>query len=188
MSKVLEIERKRVLESAEQLRKLLEKFGFQLNNTLHEIDTYYSRPDIDFMKTVECLRVRQRDGFAEITYKPATTAKSHTTEDVIIKPETNLSIGADDAPVAKQLLTNIGMVKLVEVDKSRSAFQSPDFPGATIAIDEVKLAGTFVEVEILSENRKRAISLIDDLEAKLGLTDARIVTKPYRDLCMEVQD
>ena len=42
------------------------------------------------MQTVECLRIRQRDSFAEVTYKPATTAVTHTENNVIIKPETNL--------------------------------------------------------------------------------------------------
>ena len=65
------------------------------------------------MQTVECLRIRQRDGFAEMTYKPATTAATHTANDVIIKPETNLPIQPEDAAVAKQLLANLGMVQLV---------------------------------------------------------------------------
>ena len=111
--KLLEIERKRQLTSdAEELFKQLRELGFELQSNLHEIDTYYSRSDVDFMQTVECLRIRQRDGFAEVTYKPATTAATHTENDVIIKPETNLPIQPEDAATAKQLLTNLGMVRL----------------------------------------------------------------------------
>ena len=99
--KLLEIERKRQLTSdAEELFKQLRELGFELQSNLHEIDTYYSRPDVDFMHTVECLQIRQRDGFAEVTYKPATTT-THTKNNVIIKPETNLPIQPGDAATAK---------------------------------------------------------------------------------------
>ena len=127
--KLLGIKRKRQLTgNIEELIGRLQDIGFKLQSDFHEIDTYYSRPDVDFMKTVEYLRVRQRDGFAEVTYKPATTAATHTENDVIIKPETNLPIQPGDTAIAKQLLANLGMVKLVEVNKYRRSFQSSDFP------------------------------------------------------------
>ena len=183
--KLLEIEHKRHLTSnIEDFIKKLEKFGFELQSKLSEIDTYYSRPDVDFMQTVECVRIRQRDGFAEVTYKPATTTATHTANDVIIKPETNLPIQPGDATTAKQLLTNLGMVRLVEVNKYRRSFQSSDFPQATVAIDEIKDAGTFVEVEVLSDDETSALAMISDIEPKLGLESAEVVTRPYRDICM----
>ena len=183
--KLLEIERKRQLTGdSKELIKRLQDLGFELQSSRHEIDTYYSRPDVDFMQTVECLRIRQRDGFAEVTYKPATTAATHTENDVIIKPETNLPIQPGDAAVAKQLLANLGMVKLVEVNKHRRSFQSPNFPKATVAIDEIKNAGTFVEVEVLSDDETSALGMISEIETKLGLESAEVVTRPYRDICM----
>ena len=175
-TKLLEIEHKRRLTSnIEDFIKKLEKFGFELQSKLSEIDTYYSRPDVDFMQTVECLRIRQRDGFATAT---------HTKNNVIIKPETNLPIQPEDAATAKQLLANLGMVQLVEVNKYRRSFQSSDFPQATVAIDEIKDAGTFVEVEVLSDDENSALAMISDIETKLGLDSAEVVTRPYRDICM----
>ena len=183
--KLLEIEHKRHLTSnIEDFIKKLEKFGFELQSKLSEIDTYYSRPDVDFMQTVECLRIRQRDGFAEVTYKPATTTATHTKNDVIIKPETNLPIQPGDAAIAKQLLANLGMTQLVEVNKYRRSFQSSDFPQATVAIDEIKDAGTFVEVEVLSDDETGALAMISEIETKLGLESTEVVTRPYRDICM----
>ena len=182
--KLLEIERKRQLTGdAKELIKQLQDLGFELQSNLREIDTYYSRSDVDFMQTVECLRIRQRDGFAEVTYKPATTA-THTENDVIIKPETNLPIQPGDAAIAKQLLANLGMVQLVEVNKYQRSFQSSDFPQATVAIDEIKDAGTFVEVEVLSDDENSALAMISGIETKLGLGSAEVVTRPYRDICM----
>jgi len=183
--KSLEIERKRQLTGdAKELIRRLQNLGFELQSNLHEIDTYYSRPDVDFMQTVECLRIRQRDGFAEVTYKPATTTATHTANDVIIKPETNLPIQPKDVATARQLLANLGMVRLVEVNKYRRSFQSSDFPQSTVAIDEIKDAGTFVEVEVLSNDETSALAMISDIETKLGLESAEVVTRPYRDICM----
>ena len=183
--KLLEIERKRQLTGdAKELIKQLQDLGFKPKSSRHEIDTYYSRPDVDFMQTVECLRIRQRDGFAEVTYKPATTDATHTKNNVIIKPETNLPIQPGDAAIAKQLLANLGIVQLVEVNKYRRSFQSPNFPKATVAIDEIKNTGTFVEVEVLSDDETGALAIISDIEAKLGLESAEVVTRPYRDICM----
>ena len=183
--KLLEIERKRQLTGdAKELIKQLQDLGFELQSNLREIDTYYSRSDVDFIQTVECLRIRQRDSFAEVTYKPATTAATHTENNVIIKPETNLPIQPEDATTAKQLLANLGMMQLVEVNKYRRSFQSSDFPQATVAIDEIKGAGTFVEVEVLSDDEASALMTISELETKLGLNSMEIVTRPYRDICM----
>lgn len=183
--KLLEIERKRQLTTnIEELIGRLQDIGFKLQSDFHEIDTYYSRPDVDFMQTVECLRIRQRDGFAEVTYKPATTTATHTKNDVIIKPETNLPIQPGDAAIAKQLLTSLGMVQLVDVNKYRRSFQSSDFPQATVAIDEIKDAGTFVEVEVLSDDETDALAMINDVETKLGLESAEVVMQPYRDICI----
>ena len=185
MNMSYEIERKRQLTgNAEDTIKQLQKLGFELQSSDHEIDTYYYRPDVDFMQTVECLRIRQRDGFAEVTYKPATTIATHTKNDVIIKPETNLPIQPGDAATAKQLLANLGMMRLVEVNKYRRSFQSSDFPQATVAIDEIKDAGTFVEVEVLSDDETSALAMISDIETKLGLESAEVVTRPYRDIRM----
>lgn len=183
--KLLEIERKRQLTgNIEEIIGRLQNIGFELKSNLREIDTYYSRPDVDFMQTVECLRIRQRDSFAEVTYKPATTAATHTENNVIIKPETNLPIQPEDAATAKQLLANLGMMQLVEVNKYRRSFQSSDFPQATVAIDEIKDAGTFVEVEVLSDDEASALMTISNIETKLGLDSMEIVTRPYRDICM----
>ncbi|SDX97031.1 hypothetical protein SAMN05216215_10183 [Saccharopolyspora shandongensis] len=54
----MEVERKRELPShinPQALINRLVQIGFRDDGHLVEIDTYYSRPDVDFMETVECL-------------------------------------------------------------------------------------------------------------------------------------
>lgn len=78
MAEQYEIERKRKFAgNLEVFIAQLSSQGFSLVDEIAEIDSYYSRPDVDFMQTVECLRVRQRDDFAEITYKPPTNQHTH---------------------------------------------------------------------------------------------------------------
>ena len=160
--------------------------GFSLTGETTEIDSYYSRPDIDFMQTVECLRVRQRDEFAEITYKPPTNQHTRTENGIIIKTETNLPISPENITVAKQLLANLGMVKLVEVNKFRWIFKCDNEPGLTITIDEISGAGVFIETEIISGDKESALQRIEDIEARIGVQEFEIITRPYRDICMDI--
>ena len=181
-----EIERKRkFVGNLEVLIARLGSQGFFLTDETTEIDIYYSRPDIDFIQTVECLRVRQRDDFAEITYKPPTNQHTRTENGIIIKTETNLPISPENITVAKQLLANLGMVKLVEVNKFRQIFKCDDEPGLTIAIDEISNVGVFVETEIISEDKESALRRIEDVETRIGVQEFEVVTRPYRDIRME---
>lgn len=187
MAERYEIERKRqFVGDLEAFIAQLDSQEFFLAGETTEIDTYYSRPDVDFMQTVECLRVRQRDDFAEITYKPPTDQHAHTEDGIIVKPETNLPVSPENAAVAKQLLANLGMVKLVEVNKFRRIFKCDDEPGLTIAIDEISGAGVFIETEIISEDKGSALRRIEDIEARIGVQEFEIITRPYRDICMGI--
>lgn len=182
-----EIERKRqFVGDLEGFIAQLGSQGFFLASETTEIDTYYSRPDVDFMQTVECLRVRQRDDFTEITYKPPTDQRTHTEDGIIVKPETNLPVNPENAAVAKQLLANLGMVKLVEVNKFRRIFKCDGEPGLTIAIDEISGVGVFIETEIISGDKESALQRIEDIEARTGVEGFKVVTRPYRDICMGI--
>ena len=149
MTEQYEIERKRKFAgNLEVFIAQLSSQGFSLVDETTEIDSYYSRPDVDFMQTVECLRIRQRDDFTEITYKPPTDQRTHTEDGITVKPETNLPVSPENTAVAKQLLANLGMVKLVKVNKFRRIFKCDDEPGLTIAIDEISGAGVFIETTL----------------------------------------
>ena len=185
-SEMFEIERKREVTGNKQaLVDALKENGFQSTETQHEVDTYYSRPDVDFMETVECLRIRERDGFAEMTYKPATSARTQTEDGIVMKPETNIALQSTETAIAKQLLMNIGMVRLVEVNKQRQIFKAARYDNLSVAIDGIKGAGLFVEVEVMALDKTEAQTLIGDIERLLMVENLPIVTKPYRDICME---
>ncbi|MGH4019965.1 MAG: class IV adenylate cyclase [Pseudonocardiaceae bacterium] len=183
---MIEVERKRELADATALKARLVENGYHEAGTSIEVDAYYSRPDIDFLATVECLRVRQRDGFAEITYKPASTADTHSVADIIAKPETNVILsGPDQATAANTLLDVLGMVRLCRVEKTRTTFQRPDRGEVTVVIDLITGVGAFVETEVMADEPDAAATLLDQVERVLGLAEHPVVKLPYRDLVLQ---
>lgn len=182
-----EVERKRSLTSSDRddLVELLGKRGYRHRTSHTETDTYYSRPDVDFMETVECLRVRERDGFAEITYKPGSTS-GNTVDGVISKVETNARLaGPGEAESANQLLVMLGMKRLATVQKHRVEYAS--HPAVTVAIDTVNCVGSFVEVEVMTADPAAANTLLATVEEELEITDLAVVDLPYRDLVMQAR-
>lgn len=184
--KVIEVERKRSISDAAALKGRLVVAGYREAGTSTEVDTYYSRPDIDFLATVECLRVRRREGFAEITYKPASTTDTHSTADVIAKPETNVVLaGADQATTAYLLLDALGMVRLCRVEKARTTFRHPDRDDVTVVIDAVTGVGVFAEIEVMAAESGAATRLLEQVEQQLNLTGSPPIGLPYRDLVLQ---
>lgn len=174
---------------AEDFEKMLEDKGFKKVSVSTEHDAYYSRNDVDFLETIECLRIRRRDDFAEITYKPATGASTSIGNGIIAKKETNVILAdPEQAAVATELFGNIGIVKLADVIKSRRTFKSADYPNVIIALDTVEQAGIFIEIEVMAPDVEAGRSRILELEELLGVTDMPLVTKPYRDLVLEHSD
>lgn len=185
MAKLYEVERKRKLDTnANELAVLLGNHGYAGTNVIVETDDYYSRPDVDYMKTVECLRIRDTNKKREITYKPPTTDFAATT---IIKEEKNIPLASKhDVKIARELLLAIGMVPLVTVEKHRQTF-TKSFPDhdVTITIDTLPHVGTYVETEILSTDPDAANNAIIEIERELGLNLLPIENLPYRDIVMQ---
>lgn len=181
---MLEVERKRALGSgAERVVSRLVERGWQDDVSYVEVDTYYSRPDVDFLETVECLRVRWREGFAEITYKPASTDTTVGEDGVIAKRERNVALATPhQAGEAEALLEALGMVLLARVHKTRTTWRHPEHPNTTVAIDTIAGAGTFAEVEVLATNTDHATTHLTHTEHDLHLHTADIITQPYRDI------
>ncbi|MEU2429625.1 class IV adenylate cyclase [Streptomyces sp. NPDC007861] len=181
---LVENERKRdASDCAALLPARLEALGYRRTGSHVETDDYYSRPDVDYLKTVECLRVRTRDGFCEITYKPPT--KDAPADGTVSKVETNVRLnGRDQAENARQLLIAIGMVFLTRVAKHRTSYTHPDLEEVTVAVDDLEDVGVFVEVEAVTADPADATRLLDSMEESLELVDCPPVLIPYRDLVL----
>lgn len=185
---LIEVERKRALDAATHAYVLdrLSAIGYHIASEHTETDDYYSRPDVDFMTTVECLRVRRRDGFAEITYKPSSTSVTTNAAGMIAKQETNVALrDHDQADAANDLLTMLDMRHVARVDKHRREYRCGDQPDTTVAVDTVHGAGTFVEVEALRLDTADGEAVLNLLERQLDITGFPVVVLPYRDLVLQ---
>jgi adenylate cyclase class 2 len=182
---LIEVERKRELADVEDFTRRLAEAGCHETGTSIEVDTYYSRPDVDYMVTFECLRIRQRDEFAEITYKPASTRSTHSTSGVTAKRETNVGLsGSEQVFAADELLAAIGMVRLCRVEKTRTTFRYPGRDDVTVTIDQLVGVGAFAETEVMAVDENVATAVLSQVELQLGLINCAVVNLPYRDLVL----
>jgi adenylate cyclase, class 2 len=182
----VEVERKRHLpDGPAPVTARLAELGYQADAPVTETDTYFSRPDVDYLVTVECLRVRRREGFAEITYKPASDAATHTSGDIIAKRETNVKLAtAAEADVAVRLLAATGMIELVQVRKARTTYRHPGHEGTLVVLDEIAGLGWFSETEVTGPDPAGAAQALTMAEDSLGLNKYPVVSQPYRDLLL----
>ncbi len=177
---MIEHEKKFSIGSFDTIIPALKALGFKESGKSYQKDTYFSRSDVDFMETRECLRIRVEDKGTEITYKPPTTKAMHDSH-AIWKKETNLAVTNEQT--ARDLLLAIGSKELCTVEKRRVEYKKDS---VTVALDKVTDAGQFVEIEILSdEHDKNANERINQLADSLGLSSSDVVTRPYRDLVMD---
>ncbi|MGW5518365.1 class IV adenylate cyclase [Nocardia africana] len=182
---LIEVERKRVLTDAPALHDRLIALGYRENARVTETDVYYSRPDVDYMQTVECLRVRRRGDFCEITYKPPSDSGTHGASHIIAKREINIALaGIADSDAARALLEAVGMRELAVVEKDRYIFRHPDREDTVVALDSVTGAGEFVETEVCASDPHDAATHLEQVELELGIDTLPVVTLPYRDLVM----
>ncbi|MBP2132997.1 adenylate cyclase class 2 [Methanomicrobium sp. W14] len=172
---MLEVEAKIKVSSIDKIRDELtnKKAGFLGKNT--QKDLYYNAPDRDFAKTDEALRVRISGDSYELTYKGAkikgTGAKA--------REEFNVTISS--AEDMENILERLGFIKSSSVFKTREEYS---FRGTTVALDIVEELGCFTEIEVITDDRNSALSLIDSVKSELSIT-GDIIRKSYLELVLE---
>ncbi len=161
-----EIETKLKVDSHEQIIKALEKIGAEFLAECTQID-YYFDGNPTFAVTGRCLRLRrQRTGKNEkvfLTYKG--TQEEHT-----FKKRQEIELEVADADSAEKLLLALGYKKEQIVEKKRRLWRLND---CEIALDELPLLGSFVEIEGPDDKK------IADVQRNLGLADLPHIKESY---------
>ncbi|QIZ37924.1 adenylate cyclase [Saccharopolyspora sp. ASAGF58] len=139
-----------------------------------EVDTYYS----------DGTRVRQRNGYAEITRTRAAAEHDHTTGVTHLTASVVLLSG-DQAVAANELLCALGLHRLVRVQKVRTLFQHVR-ETITVTVDELTdLHSCFTETKVTASTVTNAEQRLAAAEHSLGLSDCRIEPRPYPQLVLE---
>jgi len=178
-----EVEIKLKLDNVEKIRKILKNLGAIYKDKVIEEDIYFTSIYQDFIKTKECLRIRKRNDYLELTYKGKTT-KEMLDSKHFWKSEINIPFLSEIKDM-QILLEKIGFKKIAVVNKYREKFILNQ---KTITIDKIKELGYFLEIEEIvrsKKERERAVKSNINLYKKLGLFKKDIINEPYRDLVIE---
>ncbi|NLZ31188.1 MAG: class IV adenylate cyclase [Methanomicrobiales archaeon] len=139
---MLEVEAKFAVRDPGEVRARLRQKGVQMERRRREHDVYYNAPDRDFGETDEALRVRYDDAGVIMTYKgPKIRVGS-------AKAREEFNLGVSSGETLEAILSRAGFRRAAVVTKIREFYE---VGGATVTLDDVEGLGTFVEIEILTE-------------------------------------
>jgi adenylate cyclase class 2 len=169
----LEIEAKLKVDSLEEVECRLTACGAAFVAKKVQIDCYFDTAEGQLTQTDRCLRLRtdrREDGDRLIlTFKGPKQA-----DDFKKRQEVNLEV--TDAAGLECLLEGLGYRRALAFDKRRCRWDVGD---CEVALDELPLLGTFVEIEGPDSAQIAAV------QAALGLTDAPHVMDSYASLIAE---
>ncbi|WOF15603.1 class IV adenylate cyclase [Methanoplanus sp. FWC-SCC4] len=175
---MLEVEAKIKVNSHLPIKELLvNKKAESLGKSVQK-DMYFNAPDRDFAKTDEALRIRVTDDNTEITYKGPKLKGSSA------KAREEFNISFNDPETLEKILLRLGYRKSETVIKTREEYR---FMGTTIALDDISGIGTFVEIEVVTDDNENALSLIEKAKNELGIIGDHI-TKSYLEMVLEKEN
>jgi adenylate cyclase class 2 len=182
---MLEVEIRYRLTDADALRQRLAEWGAEELSERIETDHYFNAPHKDFRKTDEALRLRCIGENNRLTYKgPRRDSQTKTRPEI----EVPLANGQEVARQAQDFLTALGFRYVATVSKRRQVYrvQRWGFP-VEICFDDVHQVGSFVEVEILTdeENYEQAKTTLLQITQELGLQHREL--RSYLQMVLEAQ-
>lgn len=170
----MEVESKYRSPGNDKVEKALGKLGAELVREEETEDIYFQHPGRDFGKTDEALRLRKGEGASELTYKGPRMKLDHT------KAREEVTLRTDDPLAAQRIVERLGFKEFMSVRKRRKNFK---YDKIWIAVDVVDGLGEFVELELITEEPRRAEALIEQMRAELSLTDFE--PKTYLELILD---
>ena len=162
-----EIEAKLKVDSLEPIVQRLTELAAVFSQQQHQSDIFFDSSQAALIKSDRGLRLRRQSVADEtkvfLTYK-GKKDKSN------FKKRQEIEIELTDADSAEELLLALGYEKVLSFEKKRSLWLYND---CEIALDELPLLGTFVEIEGPDEQK------ITDVQKQLGLADLPHVKETY---------
>jgi adenylate cyclase class 2 len=136
-----EIEAKLKVDSLADVERGLVASGASFVRETVQTDSYFDTADRSLTRADQCLRLRTEEiGERErlvLAYKGAKEPDDY-------KKRREIELEVNDAEAAELLLKELGYQKALAFDKRRRAW---DLQGCEVALDELPLLGTFVEIE-----------------------------------------
>ena len=166
----IEIEAKLKVDSLAKAARRLKALGAELLRVSVHTDTYFDDDKKSFIKSDKALRLRcmltgQKEK-AALTFK-GPRRRGH------FKQRQEIQFEVDNAKSAEMFLEAIGYKKSLVYQKKRCLWR---LGGCEVALDELPLLGTFVEIEGPDEKK------IATVQKKLGLSDLPHIPESYATL------
>lgn len=157
---MIEVESKFWSPGNDKVEKALLRLGAKKVSEGAMEDVYFAHPSRDFGKTDEALRLRKRDGAAELTYKGPRMRMEHT------KAREEITAKVGDPLAAQRIVERLGFQERYVVSKRRATYVLDKL---RVEVDEVEGLGQFIELELITEEPQRAEVLISMAQEQLGL-------------------
>jgi len=162
MGAVMEVESKFRSPGNDKVERALGKLGAEFVSEEETEDVYFQHPNRDFGETDEALRLRKKEGVSELTYKGPRMRMQHT------KAREEVTLKTEDPLAVQRIVERLGFKEFMSVHKKRRNFR---YDKIRIAVDAVDDLGEYVELELITEEPKRAEALIEQVRGELALTD-----------------
>jgi adenylate cyclase, class 2 len=167
-----EVEQKHPVDDSQAFLARLAEWGVTIEPAATQVDQYFAHPARDFARTDEALRIRTIGSQSFITYKgPKLDAATKTRREI----ELPLDSQDGDGSQFRELLLALGFSSVAEVRKERRPFLiRRDGVKVVGALDDVHYVGSFVEIEIVTDDAglEAAKRTIAELAEELGLGPA----------------
>jgi adenylate cyclase class 2 len=166
----IEIEAKLKVDSLEPIARKLPQIGAKAGGAVLQTDYYFDDDKGTLAKSDKALRLRNeaQDGKEKNVF-----AYKGPREQGRFKRRQEIQFGTDNVEQAIALFAALGFEKSLVFQKRRQLWQ---LEGCDVALDELPLIGTFVEIEGPSEEK------IAQVQSKLGLAALPHVQESYATL------
>ena len=159
-----------------RVRKSCEKMGLIRQDAVQEVDQYYTLENHDFLQEGRALRLRSvqkgLEQMCKITYKGPNRTPG-------IQDREELETRVEDGETAARILSAMGCRVLAQVDKHREVYR---MGALSVCLDQVAGLGSFVEIELLSEEEN--VGRLEELRRELGLEAAQLESRTYLELIL----
>jgi adenylate cyclase class 2 len=163
----IEIEAKLKVDSLQDVESRLADLGARFKAQKVQKDVYFDNPDGTLAGSDRCLRLRHE--LSQCSERVFLTYKGAKLKDNFKKRQ-EVELEITDADSAKQLLSALGYQPVLLVEKKRQMWQ---LGNCIVALDELPLLGTFVEIEGPDDQEIAA------LQDSLGLGQLTHIAQSY---------
>ena len=168
-----EIEAKLKVDSLQEVERKLAELGAEFSEEQLQTDYYFDDANGTLKEGDRCLRLRRelagKDERIFLTYKGAKKKDN-------FKKRQEIEIEVKDIDSAANLLSALGYEKALVFEKRRRVWR---FGGCEVALDELPLLGSFVEIEGSDDEK------IVSVQRDLGLADLQHIPRSYASLMAE---